>query len=432
MNTCLISNLKLINNNNNINDNLYVEFIELTSLIIVTEAQIAPLEEFHTFLEKCLHKHVLEYIVKPLTRPGDNFASVIQALEVKTINNNDPTEIEMLNLVFKKPIPGFVNTYQSEQFLSEVHFYTDIIPAIKQFEESLNIPETERIEAFARYFGSRISLNPGAERVDMDAIILFENLKSLNYHSPSQFDKDDIFAILKILAKLHALCIAMRRLQPHLFYSNVDPYLHNVYSRSFLDTIKFTITDKFIEKELANFSEMPKSVQIAIKDLIKLCKNLLRNQNRIPDTPYTTFYHTDLWSKNILIKKDGTNKNYTQVKIVDFQLYRYDTFVHDLVQFLLINARINDLKTNFKSFIEYYHLEFVKTMRYTNCPLNDYTYEKIWKEIKDKAKYNLLDLYYYLAKRTIIWVFYMEQPTPKAIVNRLKCINDLYVENGLI
>lgn len=64
------------------------------------------------------------------------------------------------------------------------------------------------------------------------------------------------------------------------------------------------------------------------------------------------------------------------MKIVDFQAYDYNSFVFDLLQFLFLNVRIDDLKINFKSFIEYYSFEFVNVMRLVNCPLDDYTYEK--------------------------------------------------------
>lgn len=61
---------------------------------------------------------------------------------------------------------------------------------------------------------------------------------------------------------------------------------------------------------------------------------------------------------------------------MDFQAYSYNSFALDLLHFLLINARIDDLKMNFKSTIEYYLVEFVNEMRLTNCPLDDYTHEK--------------------------------------------------------
>lgn len=86
--------------------------------------------------------------------------------------------------------------------MNEVNFYSDIIPAIKQFEAAANVPENERIDAFVQYFGFRLSLDPNAKSADADAIMLLENVKSLNYFSPNRWvrlDKDEVLAFLKVI-----------------------------------------------------------------------------------------------------------------------------------------------------------------------------------------------------------------------------------------
>lgn len=90
---------------------------------------------------------------------------------------------------------------QSKTFMKEINFYSDIIPAIEQFQEIVKIPKSERIDAFIRYFGSRLSLQPDAKSADADVILLLENVKSLNYVSPNlwdRFDKDEAIACLKV------------------------------------------------------------------------------------------------------------------------------------------------------------------------------------------------------------------------------------------
>lgn len=81
---------------------------------------------------------------------------------LKVLFHNDYfLQIETLHLVVKAMLPGPVSVKESKKFLKEVHFYSNIVPTLEQFEASANIPETERIDAFARYFCSRLSLNPG-------------------------------------------------------------------------------------------------------------------------------------------------------------------------------------------------------------------------------------------------------------------------------
>lgn len=67
----------------------------------------------------------------------------------------------------------------------------------------------------------------------------------------------------------------------------------------------------------------------------------------------------------------------------------------------------------------------------------------MWQEIKDKAKFDLLNLYYNLALDQFSLAgdnavpedpndFPIERSTPEVILNRWKCIIDLYVQNGFI
>lgn len=57
-----------------------------------TSTEIRKLKEF---LEKSLGTKVLEYDLKYLTKPGDNYGSIIQSLDVKveSKNGNDPVSI---------------------------------------------------------------------------------------------------------------------------------------------------------------------------------------------------------------------------------------------------------------------------------------------------------------------------------------------------
>lgn len=116
------------------------------------------------------------------------------------------------------------------------------------------------------------------------------------------------------------------------------------------------------------------------------------------DTPYTTIVHHDLWINNIMLLKGGlfnysyySHSSYNQfnsfiseddsgktakVRVYDFQLYYYQSFVSDLIFFLLSSVRSEDLKRNFRIFINHYHEHFVKTLKRVNCPLTDYTIDK--------------------------------------------------------
>lgn len=73
---------------------------------------------------------------------------------------------------------------------------------------------------------------------------------------------------------------------------------------------------------------------------------------------------------------DANSTDPTKIKIYDFQLYYYESFVHDLIFFLFSSVRNDEMKIHFHTFISHYHLEFMKMMKFVECPLDDYSYEK--------------------------------------------------------
>lgn len=68
----------------------------------------------------------------------------------------------ILHLVCKTPVtnPFLIEMFQPAlTCVKEVHFYSDIIPAIESFEQYANVPVSQRIDAFIESPGSRISLD---------------------------------------------------------------------------------------------------------------------------------------------------------------------------------------------------------------------------------------------------------------------------------
>lgn len=152
--------------------------------------QVQPLCEiknFSEFLEKCLGRKVLDYTLKRLTKPGDNYGSIMQSVDVEVAAKSDREKViwinrtvslsdlineeiklfalqtETLHLVSKSSVtnPYLIEVFQPAfTFVKETHFYSDIIPALEHFQRVSNVPETDRIDAFIRCLGSRISLDP--------------------------------------------------------------------------------------------------------------------------------------------------------------------------------------------------------------------------------------------------------------------------------
>ena len=54
---------------------------------------LCEIKEFVEFLEASLSKKVLDYMLKPLTKPGDNYGSIMQSVDVRVVGENDAKEV---------------------------------------------------------------------------------------------------------------------------------------------------------------------------------------------------------------------------------------------------------------------------------------------------------------------------------------------------
>ncbi|XP_055309477.1 uncharacterized protein LOC129573196 isoform X1 [Sitodiplosis mosellana] len=378
------------------------------------------------FLEQCFGTRVLSYTLKPLTKLGDSFGGVLHFVDIKLAAQNDSDQTPITRQIsVKNPIVSLIR---------EIHFYSYIIPAVEQFERMSNISQADRLNAFFRYYGSRTSLKSDTDHEDFNALLLLENVKLQNYVNGNKyvgFEKEETFAVLKVMAKFHALCIAMRLQQPELFNTAVRPYL------PLLNATPHDQRLKILCDELRHVDNMSPKMFRRVVNTLKIGVKFIKSRNCGTDTPYKTIGNKDFWINNIMLKKDV---NPIKVKIYDFQLSSYDSFALDLVFFLFTSIQNDVLKTNFKSFIAYYHTEFIHTMNTVDLPLHDYTYEKMWQEIRVKGKYR----FYSMLQRAKIskadptpinttehMAIYMK-PARKAILDQWKFIIDMFFENGLI
>lgn len=65
----------------------------------------------------------------------------------------------------------------------------------------------------------------------------------------------------------------------------------------------------FVENISDNLSNVPEHLKIAIENALNRSKDFLRNSECLPESPYTTIFHRDIWSKNIMIKRGTISIN---------------------------------------------------------------------------------------------------------------------------
>lgn len=56
---------------------------------------LCEIRNFTEFLERNLNRKVLEYTLKSLTKPGDHFGAIVQAVNVKVVNKIDSDAVSV-------------------------------------------------------------------------------------------------------------------------------------------------------------------------------------------------------------------------------------------------------------------------------------------------------------------------------------------------
>lgn len=121
-------------------------------------------------------KKILKKDITNLTKPGDNYCSVMLKVDITLKDLNNGKE-EVLNMIAKcrKSMGEFFDRYAPMQFNREIGFYTEIIPALELLQRDQNLKEVYDI--FPKIYASRRNLHGIDQEIDEHAVILMENLK---------------------------------------------------------------------------------------------------------------------------------------------------------------------------------------------------------------------------------------------------------------
>lgn len=121
------------------------------------------------------HYDIMNQKINYLTAPGENYGSLMLAIELNLKNKKSSIE-KVLKTVAKLMAPNeFIQKVFNSQvsFKSEINFYEIIVPTLQNFRKKCGL---EEMGIFAHSYGSRINLN-GSDVVDGNGILILENLK---------------------------------------------------------------------------------------------------------------------------------------------------------------------------------------------------------------------------------------------------------------
>ncbi|KAH8353396.1 hypothetical protein KR084_010732 [Drosophila pseudotakahashii] len=330
------------------------------------------------------------YVTRYLTKPGDNYGSIMLAVQAK-IRSADGA-VRDLPLIAK--LPPLTNDlywqiFQPERTcITENAVYQYLSRELDKLQLQSGILPAQLFDGFPRYYGSRISLDPRASKVDRDAVLIQENVtvrdfRPGNRHRP--YNLAETVLVLHSLAQYHALPIALRLKRPQVYEEYVRPYFKKFDMNGNIDATEKEQMNDEILKDIALVSSDERDVK-RVKELLDIFDAFQAGKD-VEDGPFTTLVHGDLWINNMMLKYGMTDEEGTpiKVKIVDFQIAQYGSLVHDIIFLLFSSVDVNVLEDNYYNFLTLYYNAFIQTLRSVDVDTSNYTLEIFLEEVKRTA-----------------------------------------------
>ncbi|XP_069679406.1 uncharacterized protein [Periplaneta americana] len=334
---------------------------------------------------------VESFTSKPLTQPGENYGSTMLALEVNIIKGEDKATRRKLNLVAKLvPPPGFLWKVFDPPTTAwkEILCYISVKEEYEKLQKEKYVPKEKFLDVFPRCYGARTTLSKEiGEKADENAVLLLENLKTLNYRLGDRKKGLDIThtrLAVSQLARFHAISIALKKLKPQVFK---DIVLKACRPRNF---------DISEEERRANTPTLINSVKIIpecemyvdrVLEAINMgIKRQFDKSLHAPCELYATFIHSDFWVNNMMFKYDPNNENIpVGIKFVDFQIVNYSSCVRDLIFFLYTSTEERVITNHYDELVSLYHDNFTDCLKLTGCDTSEYTFQSLLDEIDASA-----------------------------------------------
>ncbi|XP_017843919.2 uncharacterized protein LOC108600703 [Drosophila busckii] len=352
-------------------------------------AEVPKITDFHKVVEPHLHGATLEsYESSYLTKPGDNYGSIMLSIKAKIKQPNGNKE--ELPLIAK--LPPLTNDLYWQLFhpertcITENTVYKNLGPELDKLQLEAGVLPTKLFDGFSRYYGSRISLNENSTVVDRDALLVQENLTVRGYKPGNRHDSYDLahtVLILHYLAKFHALPIALRLKKPKVFYEKIRPHFNKFDMNENMDP---SMKDMLSTETIADVKLVAKDNEKDIKRVDELFElyNACNAGLEADDGPYTSITHMDLWINNLMVKYDETGVP-AKLKFIDFQITQYESVVHDIIFLLLSSVDTKVVEENYHHLLRIYYNEFINTLNRMNVCTKAYSFESFMAEVQRVA-----------------------------------------------
>ncbi|RZC39235.1 EcKinase domain containing protein [Asbolus verrucosus] len=319
---------------------------------------------------------IIKQTVNRLTAPGENYGSLMLSVDI-TVETQDG-EMKEINAVAKMVPPNeFIQKIFNTQvtFRNEIGFYKNIVPTLQNFQREHGVQEV--IDFSSKYIGSRINLKDDNTQVDSDAVLLLENLKLSNFKNLERtegFDLDVSKLVIKDLAYLHGVSLALKLQKPDVFENEV---------KRFLTTLKMDDSEG-AEQMKAKIRKLIESVDGCKPFVSRVMKAIDQPPNLQPREPFATISHNDVWVNNTMIQLD--RKKPIKNKLVDFQVCNYGSPAKDLLFFLFSSVKNHILEKHYNDLVQFYHRTFTSVLKELKCDTTQFSFGAFEKELDYEAR----------------------------------------------
>lgn len=302
---------------------------------------------------------------------GDGFVSEFYTGSVKNKNNN-----EMIHVAIKKA-PTVIPAYGASLFKNENIFYRSIFPSLDKFQEEFCLKVFDNIPV---YYGG--SLEP--EKL----YICMENLKLKNYemHDKMEYlNQAHLEYVFRTYGRFHALSFVFKSQNPESYEDGtkniIDTFEEIVEGISGATKYGLTAMSNYFESQADK--KLYEKTKTLTENITDYYRKALKYEGR-----HSCFTHGDCWSNNFLFKYSNTGE-IEDIKLVDFQLCRDSTPIHDLSYFFYSGASKPDFD-NLDYYLELYHKAFVECAKEFDCNGEELYPIKVLKE--EWKTYSLLGI----------------------------------------
>lgn len=228
---------------------------------------------------------------------GDGFTTQILRVTITETSTDGDSyrSCKPLSLIVKLP-PTASTDLTMLMFGREAHMFNTILPALKVFQQKLNVSEADGFYAFPKCYKTHYYVERG------EAFIIMEDLRELGYNMENKYKVigvEQAKLVIKTIARYHATSIALKHKEPALFapFKELGDYFKDAFPESML-----------VDMTAANVANAMKTLNKPTDGLYR--EKLEHYRDHIIELmdsvwhaePLQVPIHGDCWSNNFMFK----------------------------------------------------------------------------------------------------------------------------------